>query len=96
MALSPATALETAIGRVMLGSFRFQARHGHPGRPGEVIEMLNPEQREALTRLTSDDPALQSLYGVGCPDDGNWVRREMEKFDREVLKIDVRTLRTKY
>lgn len=45
----PIDALESAIMHLMLTKFF------RPGKPGQVIESLNKEHRETLSKLTSDD-----------------------------------------
>lgn len=80
---------------------RVARRHLWPqGRPGELVEQLSIDVREVLMSLTSDDAAgdvLGVLYGPHLPDVGPSYARDVKlAFDRDVLRIDARTLRRKY
>lgn len=77
--------------------------------PGAWIARLPEEDRALLRHLSSDDHLKYSCEGTewfagaydwwyehGGGKDRDRLRRMMEQFDREVLRIDPRTLRKKY
>jgi len=42
--------------------FKSAARMGRPGKPGELVERLEPEDREILQGLTSEDTRKMRFY----------------------------------
>lgn len=68
--MEPLDALETLIQRAVLVNSR--------GRPGEIVARANPEQREALTRLTSADTAQARVPEYVCRTSGRRGRASVD------------------
>lgn len=70
--------------------------------PGTVVGLLPKAKRALLAQLTSDDLASDGLglryvgiFGGCLPATESW-KRDMRRFEREVLRVDPREFRRKY
>ncbi len=76
--------LDKAVNKVF-----WLCRFQRPGKPGEVIDSLSSEEREALTKLTSDEAKNMQVPGAAYYCDNYYRRRDGDRLlSEEKLKFD--------
>ena len=58
---------------------RYKARPGHPGKPGEMIEHLTDEQRDALKELKPTDIIPSAIPGAAYYCSDFYTKRQYDK-----------------
>lgn len=86
----------------------YQIRRGEVGKPGELVERMSAEEREALKGLTSEqlsegkvpktDIYLTAEGSFFSPDEtaNKMVRDAKLEFDKKIVKTDPKADRKKY